>query len=150
MINALVDRGADVNAKTDKGITPLHLAMLEKKEPEIFALLEHGADTSTKAPVNAFSWCQVCEVTSWTCVWTGTVLAFLPCFLLASPIFCENNCQACRPHKPVHERCISRCCQAFCPECCGVTPMEMADEGLRERMECRIITRQPEGSCSRN
>lgn len=149
VINALVDREADVNAKTDKGITPLHLAMLEKKEPEIFALLEHGADTSTKAPINAFSCGQVCEITGWTCVVACSVLALLPIFLLASPIFCENNCEICRPHKSVHKRCVRRYCQAFCPERCGVTPMEMADEGLRERMACRIITRQPEGSCSR-
>ena len=149
VINALVDRGADVNAKTDKGITPLHLAMLEKNEPDIFALLEHGADTSTKAPVTPFSWGQVCEITGLTCAAASILLVFLPCTLLMSPLFCENNCQACRPHKSVHERCVRKYCQTFCPERCGVTPMEMADEGLRERMECRIITRQPEGSSSK-
>ena len=149
LINTLVDRGADVNAKTDKGITPLHLAMLEKNEPEIFALLERGADTSTKAPVKAFSCGQVCEITGWTCVVACSVLALLPIALLVSPIFCEDNCEICRPHKSVHKRCVRRYCQAFCPERCGVTPMEMADEGLRERMACRIITRQPEGSCSK-
>ena len=149
LINTLVDRGADVNAKTDKGITPLHLAMLGKKEPEIFALLERGADTSTKAPVNAFSWCQVCEVTCWTCTSASIVLACLPFFIFLSPLLCENDCQACRPSESVHERCVRRYCQAFCPERCGVTPMEMADEGLRERMVCRIITHQPEGSYSK-
>ena len=148
VINALLDRGADVNAKANKGITPLHLAILEKNEPEIFALLEHGADTSTKAPVNAFSCGQVCETTCLTSAVACSVLAFLPFFLIVSPIFCVNNCEICRPHKSVHKRCVSRYCQAFCPELCGVTPMEMADEGLRERMACRIITRQPEGSCS--
>ena len=38
--NELTNKGAEPDARTDKGVTPLHLAVLEKKEPAIYALLE--------------------------------------------------------------------------------------------------------------
>lgn len=145
MINTLIDRGVDINAKTNKGATPLHLAMLEKNEPEIFTLLEHGADASIKAPVNPFSRCELWDATFATCIITGALLTCLPITLLLSPSICGGWYAQMR-NTPVHERCTSRYSQALSPGRCGVSPMDMADEGLRERMASRIITSQPESS----
>lgn len=147
MINALVDKGVDINAKTDKGATPLHLALLEKNEPEIFTLLEHGADASIKAPVTPFSRSELCDATFATCMITGALLICFPITLLLSRSICEKGgWYEQMQSTPVHERCISRCSQVLSPGRCGVSPMDMADEGLRERMASRIITSQPKGS----
>ena len=49
IIKALIEKGADVNAITDRGVTPLHLAIV-KKQPEdiIKVLIENGADYHIK------------------------------------------------------------------------------------------------------
>ena len=49
IVKALIDKGADVNAITDRGVTPLHLAIV-KKQPEdiIRVLIENGADYHIK------------------------------------------------------------------------------------------------------
>ena len=147
LINALVDKGVDINAKNVKGVTPLHLAMLEKNEPEIFTLLEHGADASIKAPVTALSRCELCDTTVSTCFITGVLLACFPVTMaLSGPFFGKDGWYEQMQKTPIHERCISKYCQALSPGRCGVSPMDMADEGLRERMASRIITSQPEGS----
>ena len=147
LINALVDKGADINAKNVTGVTPLHLAMLEKNEPEIFTLIEHGADASIKAPVNPFSRCELWDTTCATCMIAGASLICLPITLLLCPSLCEKGgWYEQMQNTPIHERCISRYSQALSPGRCGVSPMDMADEGLRERMTSRIITSQPESS----
>lgn len=47
-VSALIEQGLDVNARTDKGVTPLHLALSvyggEEDDPLIEILLAHGAD----------------------------------------------------------------------------------------------------------
>ena len=49
IVKALIEKGADVNAITDRGVTPLHLAIV-KKQPEdiIKVLIENGADYHIK------------------------------------------------------------------------------------------------------
>lgn len=49
IVRALIEKGADVNAITDRGVTPLHLAIV-KKQPEdiIKVLIENGADYHIK------------------------------------------------------------------------------------------------------
>ena len=49
VVKALIEKGADVNAITDRGVTPLHLAIV-KKQPEdiIKVLIENGADYHIK------------------------------------------------------------------------------------------------------
>ena len=80
-INALVDKGANANAKTNQGVTPLHLAMIGKYEPTIYALLDHGADISTKAPVTAYSRAKTCKITM-----------YLFCSLLCCPFSVQGMC----------------------------------------------------------
>ena len=137
VINELTNKGAEPDARTDKGVTPLHLAVLGKKEPAIYALLEHGADPSIKAPVTGYSWAKTCEF---------TLLLF--CSVLCCPIsiyaLCiSGGCDEFWRDKPIHERCVRMCGQTCCPACCGLSPLELADEGLQERMTSRVITNQP-------
>ena len=139
LINALMDKGADVNAKTDKGVTPLHLAILEKNEPGIYALLEHGADTSIKAPVTAYSRAEARSINACACF---TVI--FPLWLLF-PAF-SGGCDEFFRDRPIHERHVRRYGQTYCPDYCGLSPMEMADEGLQEQLASRIVTSQPGGS----
>ena len=134
-----MDKGADVNAETDKGVTPLHLAILEKNEPAIYALLEHGADTSIKAPVTAYSRTKAHCVTACACF--TVIFPLWLCF----PAF-SGDCDEFFRDKPIHERCVRRYGQTYCPDYCGLSPMEMADEGLQEQLASRIVTSQPGGS----
>ena len=45
----LIDRHADVNARNDRGLTPLHYASLVGKEPMVRLLIEHGADVNARS-----------------------------------------------------------------------------------------------------
>ena len=137
VINELTNKGAEPDARTDKGVTPLHLAVLKKKEPAIYALLEHGADPSIKAPVTGYSRAKTCEVT-----------LFLFCYLLFCPIASyglglSGGCDEFWRDKPIHERYVRMYGQGCCPACCGLSPLDLADEGLQERMTSRVITNQP-------
>ena len=137
VINELTNKSAEPDARTDKGVTPLHLAVLEKKEPAIYALLERGADPSIKAPVTGYSRAKTCEV---------TLLLF--CYVLFCPIttyaLCiSGGCDEFWRDKPIHERYVRIYGQACCPACCGLSPLDLADEALRERMTSRVITNQP-------
>ena len=138
LINVLMDKGADVNAKTNQGVTPLHLAILEKNEPAIYALLEHGADTSIKAPVTAYPRAEARCITACACF---TVICPL---WLCFPAF-SGDCVEFFRDRPIHERCVRRYGQTYCPDYCGLSPMEMADEGLQEQLASRIVTSQPGG-----
>jgi len=44
MIDYLISAGADVNAKNDCGMTPLHLAAILRNARVVKSLLKHGAD----------------------------------------------------------------------------------------------------------
>lgn len=139
LINVLMDQGADVNAKTNQGVTPLHLAILEKNEPAIYTLLEHGADTSIKAPASPYSRAEARRITA------------IACFTLIFPVWLiypsmSGGCVEFFENRPIHERLIRRYGQTYCPDYCGLSPMEMADEGLQERLASRIVTSQPGGS----
>ena len=48
IINTLIQKGLDVNAKTKKGSTPLMLAAQDGKKEAFFTLLKHGADVRAK------------------------------------------------------------------------------------------------------
>mgnify|MGYP004617869045 FL=1 len=49
IVKALIEKGADVNAITDRGVTPLHLAIVKKQPEEIIkVLVENGADYHIK------------------------------------------------------------------------------------------------------
>lgn len=49
IVKALIEKGADVNAITDRGVTPLHLAIVKKQPEEIIkVLIENGADYNVK------------------------------------------------------------------------------------------------------
>lgn len=49
IVRALIEKGADVNAITERGVTPLHLAIVKKQPEEIIkVLLENGADYNIK------------------------------------------------------------------------------------------------------
>lgn len=140
LINVLMDKGADVNAKTNQGVTPLHLAILEKNEPAIYALLEHGADTSIKAPVTAYSRARARCITLCACF---TVIFPLWLFFPAASGHCDDFWFT---ERPIYERHVRRYGQTYCPDYCGLSPMEMADESLQEQLASRIVTSQPEGS----
>ena len=140
LINVLMDKGADVNAKTNQGVTPLHLAILEKNEPAIYALLEHGADTSIKAPVTAYSRAEARCITACACF---TVIFPLWLLFPAASGHCDDFWFE---ERPIYERHVRRYGQAYCPGYCGLSPMEMADEGLQEQLASRIVTSQPGGS----
>jgi ankyrin repeat protein len=47
-INAILDKGANVNARTDKGMTPLHIACDRGDLSMIMALLDRGADVNAR------------------------------------------------------------------------------------------------------
>lgn len=137
VINELTNKGAEPDARTGKGVTPLHLAVLEKKEPAIYALLEHGADQSIKAPVTGYSRAKTCEVTllMFCCV--------LVCPLTTYALCITGGCDEFWRDKPIHERYVRMYGQACCPACCGLSPLDLADEVLQERMTSRVITNQP-------
>ncbi|KAK6055713.1 ankyrin repeat protein [Cooperia oncophora] len=48
IINLLVGRGADVNARDSYGMTPLHHGAMKGNEPAVKALIKHGADVNAK------------------------------------------------------------------------------------------------------
>ena len=48
-VQLMLDAGADVNARTDLGFTPLHLAALYSPTAVALLLMEHGADIHAKA-----------------------------------------------------------------------------------------------------
>lgn len=141
VINTLAGKGADANAKANNGATPLHLAVMGKHEPSIFALLDHGADIFTKAPVTAYSPAKICEITAMLCC----LVLVCPLAIPAVQAMCiVNDCDEFWRDKPIHERHVRRYAQSCCPTFCGLSPMQMADEGLRERMADQIvITSEP-------
>ena len=48
-ITSLIDRGADVNAHTDNGATPMHNAAFSNKNPAVIdALVSRGADVNAR------------------------------------------------------------------------------------------------------
>ncbi len=51
-IDALLEGGADVNIKDNRGCTPFFFALL-KRSPSAFAMLQHGADVRTPIPASA-------------------------------------------------------------------------------------------------
>lgn len=133
-IAALINRGADVNAKTIKGLTPLHLAVLSRNEMAINILLDHGADSAAKAIVNPFSRSEAC-----------TFSLSLFCSVLCCPVasvLLPEHCD-CRKPIPAHQRNVTRCGQLCCPTRCALTPLELAEEELRERMSNRVVSIQP-------
>ena len=51
MVRLLLEKGVDINQKSDKGMTPLHLAVQNKHESArktVRLLLENGADINQK------------------------------------------------------------------------------------------------------
>ena len=49
IVKALIEKGADVNAINDRGVTPLHLAIVKKQPEEVIkTLIENGADYNVK------------------------------------------------------------------------------------------------------
>jgi hypothetical protein len=48
LVTALVARGADVNLTTNKGLTPLHLAIAARSAAVVRFLVEHDADVNAK------------------------------------------------------------------------------------------------------
>ncbi|USE38292.1 ankyrin repeat domain-containing protein [Endozoicomonas sp. SCSIO W0465] len=138
VINMLLDKRADANAENHKGVTPLHLAVMGKHESTIYALLDHGADISTKAPVTAYSPAETCKIT--TLVFCGVI--FCPMTWLLWGEYRDRVLQ----DKPIHEREVSRYAQSCCPAHCSLSPLELADEGLQERMISRTITTDQPGS----
>lgn len=49
IVKALIEKGADVNAITERGVTPLHLAIVKKQPADIIkVLVENGADYHIK------------------------------------------------------------------------------------------------------
>ena len=139
VIKALIEKEADVNAKTTQGVTPLHLAVLGKCDAVINVLLDHGADTTTKAVFNPFPLIET----------FGTCLCLIfTCPTLCVPMLVCDSVERESYHLPIHERQITRYAQSCCPVRYGLSPMELADEELQERMQNRIaITSQP-GSLS--
>ena len=139
VIKALIEKEADVNAKTTQGVTPLHLAVLGKCDAVINVLLDHGADTTTKAVFNPFPLIET----------FGTCLCLIfTCPTLCVPMLVCDAVERESYHLPIHERQITRYAQSCCPVRYGLSPMELADEELQERMQNRIaITSQP-GSLS--
>lgn len=47
-VKLLLDRGVDVNARTDVGARPLHLAVISGKAATVELLLQKGADVNAK------------------------------------------------------------------------------------------------------
>ena len=141
VIKALVEeKEADVNAKTTKGVTPLHLAVIGKCDAAINVLMDHGADTTTKAVFNPYSLIETFRACLFlTCTCPTIIVPVLVCVGLAGEI---------NSGVPIHERQITRFAQSCCPVRCGVSPMELADEELQKHMQSRLpITSQP-GSLS--
>lgn len=64
IVKALLEKGANVNAITDRGVTPLHLAIAKKQPEEIIKILvENGADYNVKeANFSAMELAQLMEV----------------------------------------------------------------------------------------
>ena len=140
VIKALIEeKDANVNAKTPKGVTPLHLAVIGKCDAAINALVDHGADTTTKAAFYPFSPIQ-----------TFRACLFLTCTcptIIAPVVVCVGVAGEIKSGVPIHERVITRFAQSCCPVRCGVSPMELADEELQKHMKRRIpITSQPGSS----
>ena len=48
VVAVLLDHGADIEAKTDGGSTPLHQAVINEKPSVVAVLLDHGADVEAK------------------------------------------------------------------------------------------------------
>jgi ankyrin repeat protein len=74
-VRALIEKGADVNSRDDKGRTPLMLAAVENKSDAARLLLEKGADMSARTlkGMAALHWAAF-EGHSETCVyWLKTV-----------------------------------------------------------------------------
>ena len=140
VIKALIEeKDANVNAKTPMGVTPLHLAVIGKCDAAINVLVDHGADTTTKAAFSPFSPIQ-----------TFRACLFLTCTcptIIAPVVVCVGVAGEINSGVPIHERVITRFAQSCCPVGCGVSPMELADEELQKRMKRRIpITSQPGSS----
>ena len=140
VIKALIEeKDANVNAKTPKGVTPLHLAVIGKCDAAINVLVDHGADTTTKAAFYPFSPIQ-----------TFRACLFLTCTcptIIAPVVVCVGVAGEINSGVPIHERVITRFAQSCCPVRCGVSPMELADEELQKHMKRRIpITSQPGSS----
>ena len=140
VIKALIEeKDANVNAKTPKGVTPLHLAVIGKCDAAINVLVDHGADTTTKAAFYPFSPIQ-----------TLRACLFLTCTcptIIAPVVVCVGVAGEIKSGVPIHERVITRFAQSCCPVRCGVSPMELADEELQKHMKRRIpITSQPGSS----
>ena len=140
VVKALVkEKNADVNAKTPKGVTPLHLAVIGKCDAAINVLVDHGADTTTKAAFYPFSPIQ-----------TFRACLFLTCTcptIIAPVVVCVGVAGEIKSGVPIHERVTTRFAQSCCPVRCGVSPMELADEELQKHMKRRIpITSQPGSS----
>ncbi|MCY4109411.1 MAG: ankyrin repeat domain-containing protein, partial [Chloroflexi bacterium] len=54
-VTALLDRGADIEAKVDNGLTALHLAVREGEDPAVVRLLlDYGADIEARE--DDFGW----------------------------------------------------------------------------------------------
>lgn len=59
MVSLLIEKGANIEAKTRDGLTPLHCAARSGHEQVVDMLLERGAPISSKTKVSvAYFWCK--------------------------------------------------------------------------------------------